>query len=70
MTEQTLTPIQDVPIKIKRSYETDVPTSLKEGELAYSFSSKQLFIGDSNNAPIVIGGEHFVNVINSMSTQL
>lgn len=37
-------------IQIKRSQSTATPTSLANGELAYSFSSNKLFIGQTNNA--------------------
>jgi len=43
-------------IKIKRSTTTNSPTSLAEGELAYSETSKKLFIGDSGGNIKTIGG--------------
>jgi len=44
-------------IKIKRSTSTATPTSLSEGELAYSESSSKLFIGTSGSNIETIGGE-------------
>jgi hypothetical protein len=45
-------------IKIKRSDTVDTPTSLQEGELAYSTTSKNLFIGTNAGVDIeTIGGK-------------
>jgi len=44
-------------IKIKRSTTTATPTSLSEGELAYSESSDNLFIGTSGSNLVKIGGQ-------------
>lgn len=44
-------------IKIKRSSSTAAPTSLQEGELAFSFLSGKLYVGNSS-AVIPIGGVH------------
>jgi hypothetical protein len=50
-------------IKIKRSTSAAVPASaLQAGELAYSFNSSKLFIGDGTNNDIV-GGELFTNML-------
>jgi hypothetical protein len=50
-------------IKIKRSSSAAAPGSaLAAGELAYSFSSSKLFIGDGS-ANDIIGGELFVNML-------
>ena len=49
-------------IKIKRSPSTGAPTVLAQGELAYSFNSSKLFIGDGSNNDI-IGGEVFMNML-------
>jgi hypothetical protein len=43
-------------IRIKRSTSTDVPASLKQGELAYSESSKKLYIGIADSVISTIGG--------------
>jgi len=39
-------------IAIKRSQSTATPTSLANGELAYSFSSDKLFIGQTANSTV------------------
>ena len=50
-------------IKIKRSTSAAQPASaLSAGELAYSFNSSKLFIGDGSNNDI-IGGELFTNML-------
>ena len=50
-------------IKIKRSSSTAAPSSaLGAGELAYSFNSNKLFIGDGS-ANDIIGGELYVNML-------
>ena len=50
-------------IKIKRSTSAAQPSSaLSAGELAYSFNSSKLFIGDGSNNDI-IGGELFTNML-------
>ena len=50
-------------IKIKRSTSSAQPSSaLSAGELAYSFNSSKLFIGDGSNNDI-IGGELFTNML-------
>ena len=50
-------------IKIKRSTTQASPSSaLAQGELAYSFNSSKLFIGDGSNNDI-IGGELYVNML-------
>ena len=49
-------------IQILRSYTTYKPPdgSLADGELAYSFSSNTLFIGNANNSVIEIGGPGYI----------
>ena len=49
-------------IKIKRSAATAAPTTLNEGELAFSYLSGKLFIGNSS-AVIPIGGVHSPGVL-------
>lgn len=51
-------------IQILRSYANTVPQSLSDGELAYSFVSNTLFIGDQYNNIVPIGGQLFANNIN------
>ena len=50
-------------IKIKRSTSTAAPSSaLSAGELAYSFDSDKLFIGDGSSNDI-IGGKLYVDLV-------
>ncbi len=46
-------------IQILRSYANTRPSSLDDGELAYSFLSNTLFIGTSNSQIISIAGTDF-----------
>ena len=56
-------------IKIKRSTTTTTPTSLAEGELAYSEASNNLFIGTSGGNITTIGGsEGIADVVGAMVT--
>ena len=50
-------------IQILRSYTSDSPETLHDGELAYSFTSNTLFIGAANNEVITIGGRAYVGTI-------
>lgn len=45
-------------IQIKRSQTTAAPPSLANGELAYSFSSNKLFIGQTDTADDAVGVEY------------
>jgi hypothetical protein len=45
-------------IQIKRSQTTAEPPSLSNGELAYSFSSNKLFIGQTDNANSAVTVEY------------
>lgn len=45
-------------IQIKRSQTTAAPTALANGELAYSFSSNKLFIGQTNDANAAVSVEY------------
>ena len=56
-------------IKIKRSDVTESPPSLESGELAYSFLSGKLFIGDLSNSAIQIGGENILYGAGDVSIQ-
>lgn len=47
-------------IQILRSYANTVPSFLYDGEMAYSFVSNTLFIGDNTGGINAIGGEGFV----------
>lgn len=52
-------------IQILRSYTTDKPLSLQDGELAYSFSSEKLFVGNTTNGVITIGGQYYTDIIDA-----
>ena len=47
-------------IQILRSYANTEPGRLNDGELAYSFVSNTLFIGDRDGAVNPIGGEGYI----------
>jgi hypothetical protein len=47
-------------IQILRSYVNPQPPTLHDGELAYSFTSNTLFIGDNANDVIAIGGSGYI----------
>ena len=55
-------------ILIKRSLTTDTPDGLHFGELAYSYSSNTLFIGDTTNTSIEIAGSDVYDTITSASS--
>jgi hypothetical protein len=48
-------------IQILRSYANTKPSSLNDGELAFSFLSNTLFIGDDAGHIIEIGGETYIS---------
>ena len=51
-------------VKIKRSNTTAVPTSLNQGEMAYSSDSDKLFIGQPGDAEVtVIGGKLYMDML-------
>lgn len=54
--------------QIKRSELTAVPSSLEYGELAYSFLSDKLFIGDISGNPVVVGGNTYIEIINAATS--
>ena len=47
-------------IQILRSYTNVAPANLADGEMAYSFVSNTLFIGDSMGDIIEIGGPDYI----------
>lgn len=62
-------------IAIKRSQSTATPTSLANGELAYSFSSDKLFIGQTANSSVAttveyIGGKLAMDKIANLESVL
>ncbi len=46
-------------IQILRSYTNVAPTTLADGELAYSFLANALYIGSNTGQVILIGGASF-----------
>lgn len=50
-------------IQLKYSASTSTPASLQPGESAYSFASGNLFIGNTTNSPIIIGGKYYTDII-------
>lgn len=52
-------------IQILRSYTTEKPLSLQDGELAYSFSSEKLFVGNTTNGVVTIGGQYYTDIIDA-----
>ena len=60
-------------IQIKRSQTTDAPTTLANGELAYSYSSNKLFIGQTANSSVAttveyIGGKLLVDKVANLES--
>jgi hypothetical protein len=55
-------------IQIKYSLVTAVPTSLAQGELAYSQLSGKLYIGNNTGLPVEIGGADLVARVGSVET--
>ena len=47
-------------IQILRSYANTSPLALADGEMAYSFVSNTLFIGDNSGDIIEIGGPNYI----------
>jgi len=45
-------------ISIKTSQSNNTPTSLANGELAYSYSSDKLFIGQTSNSSVAVSVEY------------
>ena len=53
-------------ILIKRSLSTPVPSSLQNGELAYSYASNTIFIGTPDGAGVVnVGGQYYTNTLDN-----
>jgi hypothetical protein len=52
--------VANTTIQILRSYANTRPTSLEDGELAYSFASNTMFIGDQYGEIIEIGGPNYI----------
>jgi hypothetical protein len=50
-------------IQILRSDVTALPTTLNPGEQAYSYVSDKLFVGNTDNSVITIGGKYYVDLV-------
>lgn len=59
--------MSDTIIQIKRSDTNTAPSTLLEGELAYSYLSNTLFIGNTTNAVINIGGNYYTSALDNAS---
>jgi hypothetical protein len=56
-------------IQILRSYVNDAPTTLADGELAYSFTANAMYIGDNSGKIILIGGPKFLENVTANIAQ-
>lgn len=54
-------------VQIKRSTANSAPGSLEEGELAYSYVSNTLFIGDTASGVMNVGGKLYTDLIDNAS---
>lgn len=54
-------------VQIKRSTSNVSPSTLNEGELAYSYVSNVIFIGDTANGVMNIGGQYYTDLIDNAS---
>lgn len=54
-------------VQIKRSSANTVPGSLSEGELAYSYASNVIFVGDTAGGVMNIGGQYYTDLIDNGS---
>ena len=54
-------------IQIKRSTGNATPSSLNPGELAYSYTSNTLYIGNTTNGPVIIGGQVYMQYLASIT---
>lgn len=52
-------------IQILRSDVTAYPTTLNPGEQAYSYVSDKLFIGNTDNSVVTIGGKYYVELLDN-----
>ena len=63
--------ISNTSILIKRSSTTSAPSSLKAGELAYSYQSNTTFIGTADGTGVVkIGGQAYTSKIDAATSQV
>lgn len=52
-------------IQILRSDVTAYPTSLNPGEQAYSYVSNKLFVGNTDNSVVTIGGKYYTDLLDN-----
>lgn len=52
-------------IQIKYSNATSTPSTLNVGELAYSFTSNNLFIGNTTNGVVKVGGRYYTDLVDA-----
>ena len=55
-------------IQILRSGTTAYPTTLNPGEQAYSYVSDKLFVGNTDNSVVTIGGKYYVDLIDAATS--
>lgn len=55
-------------IQILRSEVTAYPTTLNPGEQAYSYVSNKLFIGNTDNSVVTIGGKYYTDLIDNATS--
>ena len=61
--------ISNTSILVKRSSSTAAPSSLKAGELAYSYSSNNFFIGSpTGDGALIIAGNSTFGTVNSATS--
>ena len=61
--------ISNTSILIKRSSATGTPGTLKAGELAYSYLSNTIFIGNSTGTGVVnVGGQYYTSQIDNATS--
>ena len=54
--------------QLLRSNTTAYPTSLNAGEPAYSYVTDKLFLGNTDNSIITIGGEYYTNLLDNATS--
>jgi len=58
--------ISNTNILIKRSLTTGIPSSLKQGEFAYSYASNTLFLGTpGGNGVVNVGGQYYTSTLDA-----
>ena len=62
--------ISNTSILIKRSLSTGLPTSLNQGEFAYSYKSNTLFFGTPDgNGVVNVGGQYYTSTLDASTSQ-